>query len=142
VRSAFLRTIQHEDFKYAGFVVDKRRLYGNRFKNPKEFYEFAVSLACEQVKLRLENAKVIIDKSGNRPFKERLEKRLRAQMTDASGACRIKKVTMEASHSNNLVQLADMICGAVNRSFTGHDDTYRSFVKRHEKFVQLWPQDY
>ena len=65
---------------------------------------------------------------------------LKAQMTDADGTCRIKKVAMEASHSNNLVQLADMICGAVNRSFTSGDDAYRTIIKRHEKFVQRWPQ--
>lgn len=140
IRRAFLRTVNAEDFKYAGFVVEKQKLFGDRFRSPKEFYEFAVGLACEHVKLRLEDAKVIIDKNGDRAFKKRLEKSLKARIVNAEGSPGIKKVTMEASHSNNLVQLADMICGAVGRSFTGHDDTYRSIVRSHEKFVQLWPQ--
>src|ERR1700676_769337 len=50
-------------------------------------------------------------------------------MVDAEGNCRLRKVTMEASHTNNLVQLADMICGAVGRSFTGQNDTFRALVK-------------
>ncbi len=140
IRRAFLETVSQEDFRYAGFVLEKRKLYGNRFTNPKELYEFAVTLACDHLKLHLENAKVIIDKNGDREFKKRLERSLTANMVDAEGNCRLRKVTMEASHTNNLVQLADMICGAVGRSFTGHNDAFRALVKRHEKIVQLWPQ--
>jgi hypothetical protein len=78
------------------------------------------------LKLYLENANVIIDKNGDRELKKRLEQSLRANMVDAEGNCRLRKVTMEASHTNNLVQLADMICGAVGRSFTGQNDTFRT----------------
>jgi Protein of unknown function (DUF3800) len=133
--------VNQDDFRFADFVIEKRKLYGDRFTNPKELYEFAVTLACEQVKLHLENAKVIIDKNGDREFKRRLERSLKANMVDPDGNSRLRKVEMETSHSNNLVQLADMICGAVGRSFTGHDSRFRALVKGHEKFVQLWPQE-
>jgi Protein of unknown function (DUF3800) len=46
---------------------------------------------------------------------------------------------MEHSHSNNLIQLADMVCGAVGRSITSGDAAYRNLVKAREKFVQIWP---
>jgi hypothetical protein len=140
VREAFFRAVVHEDFRYGGFVLDKKRLYGTKFTSPKAFYEFAVSLACEQMRMTLEDAKIVIDKNGDRTFKNRLEKTLKLHMTDPDGTCRVRKVTMEASHSNNLVQLADMICGAVGRSFSGRDSSYRGIIKRHEKVVQLWPK--
>src|SRR5258706_10089381 len=42
IRTEFLRTVSQDDFRYAAFVIDKRKLYGDRFKSPKEVYEFAV----------------------------------------------------------------------------------------------------
>jgi len=84
--------------------------------------------------------KSFIDKNGDRAFRQQLEKRLKSQMTDGGGTCRIKKVAMETSHSNNLLQLADMVCGAVMRSYTVSDSTFRGLVKKREKFVQLWPR--
>jgi c-di-GMP-related signal transduction protein len=138
-RCRFLERVSHDDFRYAGFVVDKRKLYGRRFQNPKEFYEFSVGIVCEQVKPLLQDAKVIIDENGDRAFRQKLEKLLKSQMTDKDGMCRIKKVTMQTSHSNNLLQLADMVCGAVMRSYTASDHRFRDLVKKREKFVQLWP---
>jgi hypothetical protein len=140
VKKAFFIGVVNDTFKYVGFVVDKRQLYGSRFLNPEQFYEFSVGIICEQVRPLLENSKIIIDKSGNRAFRQKLEKTLKSQMTDRDGYCRVKKVAMEGSHSNNLLQLADMICGAVGRSFTASDQTFRDIVRRREKFVQLWPQ--
>jgi hypothetical protein len=139
IREAFFRTVNQEDFKYAGFVVDKRKLYGERFRDPKEVYEFAVGIVCEQVRPLLENSKIIIDKNGDRAFKLRLEKNLKRQMTNPDGSCGIRKVTMERSHSNNLVQLADMVCGALARSCASVDDRFRDLIRGKEKFVQTWP---
>ncbi len=139
VREAFLKTVNHETFKYAGFVVDKRRLYGERFTKPKEVYEFAVGIVCQQVRALLDNSKIIIDKNGDRAFKNKLKKTLKKQMTDSAGNCTIKKVVMEASHSNELLQLADMVCGALTRSHSSSDDRFRDLIRGKEKFVQRWP---
>jgi len=140
IRRTFLERVSHDDFRYAGIVIDKRELYGDRFKDPRQFYEFSVGIVCENVKQLLADAKIIIDENGDRTFRRQLAKSLKTQMTDRDGTCRLKKVTMEASHSNNLLQLADMICGAVTRSHTGSDNSFRDLVKRREKFVQRWPQ--
>ena len=139
VREAFFRTVNHEDFRYAGFVVEKRKLRGDRFQDPKQVYEFAVGLVCEQVKPLLDNSKIIIDKNGDRRFKRRLEKTLKRQMTNSEGLCRIKKVTMENSQSNRLVQLADMLAGSLNRSCASGDNRFRDLIRGKEKFVQTWP---
>lgn len=139
VRDAFFRTVNHETFKYAGFVVDKRKLYGDRFTDPKEVYEFSVGIVCEQVRPLLDNSKIIIDENGDADFKFRLAKSLKRQMTNQDGSCAIKKVTMERSHSNNLVQLADMISGALMRSCNSRDDRFRDLIRGREKFVQSWP---
>jgi uncharacterized protein DUF3800 len=138
VRARFLETVAQNEFHYAGLVINKRRLSGERFQDAKQMYEFTVGIVCDQVRPLLDDAKIIIDKNGDRAFRQTLEKSLKAQMTRLDGTCRTRKVTMESSHSNNLVQVADMICGAVGRSFTQNDDRFRKLVRRREKFVQEW----
>jgi hypothetical protein len=146
IREAFLRTVASEDFCFHAFVLNKERLWANAptFQDRKSFYRFAVSIVCENARSLLRNAKVVIDKHGDRAFKQQLEKDLKKQMTDENGNCLIRKVGMEASHSNNLVQLADMVCGAVARSFnvnTAEGRRFREYVRRREKRVQLWPKE-
>jgi hypothetical protein len=110
--------------------VDKRKLYGARFKKPKEFYEFSVGIVSENIRPLLDNSKIIIDKNGDRPFRQRFGEGLKRQVRDKEGNCLIKKVTMEASQSNNLLQLADMICGAVVRHQTALDNSFRDYIKK------------
>jgi hypothetical protein len=54
----------------------------------------------------------------------------------------IHKVKTQDSRKNNLLQLADMIVGAIHRSFgTKTDaDQYRTIINHREIRVQLWPK--
>ena len=54
----------------------------------------------------------------------------------------IRKVQMEDSSKNSLIQLADMACGAVARSFSDRKDaqSYRHIIRRKEAYVQVWPK--
>jgi hypothetical protein len=63
-------------------------------------------------------------------------------MTQTSNARIIGKIKIQDSNRNNLLQLADMICGAVARSYTQKEDakTYRALVAHREIYVQLWPK--
>jgi hypothetical protein len=138
IRESFLRTVSRETFQYVGFAVDKRKLYGVRFTEPKEIYRFAVGIVCEQIRPLLNNSKIVIDKNGDRAFRLGLEKEMKLQMTNQDGSCQIKKITMEASHSSNLIQLADMVCGSIARSCTHQDNRFRDLIRRRERFVQAW----
>ena len=54
----------------------------------------------------------------------------------------IKKVKMQDSKGNNLLQLADMVAGAINRSLHGlrENSLYREIIKSREIYVQSWPK--
>ena len=65
VRELFLRTVSCQTFQYVGLAVDKRRLYGARFTDPKEVYRFSVGIVCEQIRPLLNNSKIVIDKNGD-----------------------------------------------------------------------------
>ncbi len=143
IRTAFLRCVVQERFVFHGFVLNKPRLYGRKFHDKHGFYDFTVGVICENARELLRDAKVIIDKCGDANFRRQLERTLKARMTLEDGTCLLKKVTMEDSKSNNLVQLADMVCGSIARSFNSDRedrDKYRRILKPREARVRFWPK--
>jgi uncharacterized protein (DUF2344 family) len=96
-------------------------------------------LVFENAKEKLEKAIVVIDESGNLDFKRQLAKYLRRK-TD-KGA--IKKVKMQRSESNNLLQLSDYTASVINRSVQNKrkwSDEYRKIIAHREIYVQIWPK--
>ena len=86
---------------------------------------------------------MVIDGSGRREFRRQLGSYLRKRINDTKGDARvIGKIKIQDAARNNLLQLADMVCGAVARSYTQKDDaqTYRRLVAHREIYVQFWPK--
>ena len=143
VRESFLRAVLPYQFFYYGVVIDKQKLFGEGFKNRESFYKYSCSLLFENAKEKLENATVVIDKSGRSLFKYQLASYLKKKINTKAGWKHIKKVKMQDSHSNNLVQLVDMIAGAVNRSLVSEKKVknyFRDLIKPREMYVQIWPK--
>jgi len=146
IRGEFFRCVATEDFCYHAFVINKQMLsaQAKTFQDGRSFYRFAVSIVCENARSLLCNAKIVIDKNGDRFFRQQLEKHLKEQMIDVSGNCPHPEGGDGGVPFEQLVQLADMICGAVARSFntgTVEGHRFRNYVKRREKRVQFWPKE-
>jgi len=137
-RIKFLEAVLPYSFFYFGIVINKERLYGEGFKIKESFYKYTCSLVFENAKPYLKDAIVIIDGTGSREFKRELKTYLRKKV----GTSIIKKVKIQPSHRNNLIQLADMIAGSIYRSFTkkGDREIYREVIGTKEIYVQLWPK--
>lgn len=143
VRMTFLKGVSLYNFFYYGIVINKdpKKLWGDGFKNKQSFYKYASGLVFENAKERLENAIVTVDKSGNDEFRRQLGKYLNSRMNNSTRV--IKKVKMQRSESNNLIQLADYVAGAINRSIMNKkkkSDSYRKIIAHREINVQVWPK--
>jgi len=141
-RKAFYEGMVQFNFRYVCIAVNKAELFGPGFKYPQTFYKYACKLVCNNAKNYLKEAKVIIDGSGSRNFKRQLATYLKANTNDESVIYkRIRDVRMQAAHKSNLLQLADMVAGAVARSYKDKPDRdlYRQLIRRKEVGVQLWP---
>jgi len=139
-REVFLRTLATYSFFYLGIVINKRKLTGpGLFRD--SFYKYACSLVFENAKPYLDNAVVVVDGSGTRKFRKQLQVYLKKRVNDKD-ARRIKKVKVQNSATNDLLQLADMICGAVARSYGKKEDAqlYRRLIVHRELYVQFWPK--
>jgi hypothetical protein len=141
-RMAFLRAMGDYEFLYLTFVLNKAKLLGPGFQNKSSFYKYTSRLLFENAKSYLSRATVVIDGSGNREFRRELQSYLKRKINTETLA--ISKVKTEASHTNNLLQLADMICGAVARSYReekGERFVYRRIIGRKELKIVFWPKN-
>ena len=143
VRKAFLEAVSPYNFFYYGIVINKDpgKLWGPGFQDKTSFYKYTCGLVFENAKEKLEHATVVIDQSGNLEFRHQLTNYLRRRMNSESK--RIRKIKQQRSESNNLLQLADYVASAVNRSVLGEkklNNQYRQMLSHREMYVQIWPK--
>jgi len=143
-RNAFFTAAQDMDFRAFVFVADKTRLSQSEFKDRDAFYKSICGTALERAKYLLRDANVVFDNSGGEKFKKESGSHLRRSV-NKSNAKHIKNVgtgkSAGTSQASNLIQLADMVCGAVYRSLQEGDDAeaYRKMIENALEAVVLWP---
>ncbi len=115
VRDGFFRSVVPHNFRVRAIVIDKARIHSNYLRStPDSFYNFFVQLLMKHDSGTLNGASVKIDGSGDREFKRALQVYLRQQI----GPGKITKFRFADSKQDNLIQLADMVTGAIARSYT------------------------
>ena len=134
----FFTEIKPFDFQYFSIVIDKTQFDKSQFHSPQSFYNFACDLVCQKAKQHLLQATVIIDRKQSREFKTKLGNYLKGNINDKdAGIFYIKKIKMQDSEKNNLLQLADMICGAIARGLEKEIDDYREIIVEKEVLVEV-----
>jgi Protein of unknown function (DUF3800) len=114
VRDAFFGAVTRCPFTVRAISVRKDVIYSARLKSDKEkFYEYFVSQMMRHDNGLLNHARVVIDGSGDREFRQNLNVAMRRKV----GKGAIKDVRFKDSKSDVLVQLADMCAGAIARSY-------------------------
>jgi len=141
-RRMFLETVASYNFFYFGVVMDKTKLTERQIQFQVSIYKYACWLLLEAAKPLLNNAIVIVDGGESKSFRHELKSYLFRRLKDDSGKCCIKSLRVHDSTKNNLLQLADMVVGAVGRSFSGKKDSreYRSLITHREMNVEVWPK--
>lgn len=142
-RTRFLGAVAPYEFFYHAIVINKdpSKLWGEGFRYKEPFYKYTSGLVFQNAKPVLNNATVILDGSGSKDFRKELDHYLKKRINDP-GQRLIRKVKIQDSKGNNLLQMADMVAGAVNRSFGNKGDAsdYREIIRHREIAVQFWPK--
>jgi hypothetical protein len=113
VRDGFFAAVCRCPFKVRSIVVRKDVIHSPHLRTDKEdFYRFFVRQMMTFDGGELDQARVVIDGSGDRAFKRKLGSALRNQVGE-----RLKELRFSDSRSDPLVQLADMCAGAIARSY-------------------------
>lgn len=135
VRDGFFAAVSGCDFCVRAIVVRKEIIHSDRLRTEKEeFYRFFVKNMVKHDGGLLHDAKVVIDGSGERVFRQDLERHLKRH---ADGG--IKSVKFADSRRDPLVQLADMAVGAVSRSYrTDRKNPDRWRLQLGRKLHDVW----
>jgi len=124
-------------------VIDKRKLDRAIVPHGRQsFHQYVVGLTLELWRQYLSGAAVDIDKGGGESFSKSLCKYISQNFKGRDGKPLLKRVRTRNSQNSNLLQLADMVCGAVMRSYKstgpGADD-YRQLIRARELEVIVRP---
>ena len=145
IREQFLKAVTPYTFFYHIFALNKdpNKLYGPGFDVKESLYKFTARLTFENAKPYLDNAKVVIDKSGDWRFRDELATYLRRRVRDREGRRLIRGVKLQRSDGNNLLQLADYVASISNRVVLGKQDSVdlrNRYLATHELTAQVWPK--
>jgi hypothetical protein len=114
VRDIFFEAVAPFDFCVRAIVVEKERIHSGYLRSNKEaFYSFFVKSMLKFDNGLLKDARVVIDGSGERIFKQELSAYLRRHTEKGA----IHSVRFSDSRRDRLVQLADMCTGAIARPY-------------------------
>lgn len=134
-----LRKVAHYDFRIYAVYVNKAD-YSNLFRfclDKEKFYNWATKelLAI----MPLEEARVKIDGKYGKQYKLHVKTYIRKELNTESR--RVAEFGVQDSRRDNLIQLADIIAGSINRSFqtdkTDSDEYIRIIKKKIAELKKL-----
>jgi hypothetical protein len=138
LKDAFFDNLCQFDFKVRALVVKKDIVYSDYLRKKTEsFYNYFVQMLLRHDDSVLNNASIKIDGSGDKEFKKALGVYLRREV----GSNKIKKFKFTDSRKDNLIQLADMVVGAVARSYNINRDNetrWLDMLKQAKKIENIW----
>jgi len=101
-------------FEIMAIVVDKHNIYSPKLRSDNEtFYNFFLKSLLAYDKGFLDEASIKVDGSGDREFKTQLLNYIRRELKPG----KIKSLKFVDSQQNVLIQLADMVSGALYKSY-------------------------
>lgn len=138
VKRKFLETVKPFVFKVRTIVVDKSKIRSEELRTDKRsFYAYFIKTALKNNGGELREAKVRIDGSGDRIFRREFMTYLRRELNSVSGERMIADIRLEDSQHNVMIQLADMVAGAVLRKYAKKEDVYYRIIEK--KITDEWP---
>ena len=137
VRWAFLRMLRRQDFTARVLVVDKMLMTTPHMRKRDTFYNFLVQMVLQHDNETIQDATLILDESVKSKQSQRhLTTYLRKQLNADPENRKIRDVRYHISHSDNLIQAADMVSGAVNACYHRGSGEYLDYIRM--KISDLW----
>lgn len=138
-RLGFLKEVKNCNFRVRAIVFKKSALYSPTLRGSKDkFYSYAVKLVLEHNGDTIENAKIRIDGLGEKAFRNSLSRYLRLSLNSSKKKV-MENLRFRDSKSDVLIQLVDMVVGAIKRSYdTDKNDflDYKIVIKK--RIEDIW----
>jgi hypothetical protein len=137
IRNEVFSTLAHADFEAWGLIVDKTRL-PKIFETTEsiEIYTHFITELLSIIPAKLQkDATLILDEFGSTPD---LRTELRRMMIKRQMPRLFKRVIIRSSHRESLIQVADLVAGAIMRRDSQHDSDAFDMISRKIKRLELY----
>jgi hypothetical protein len=132
-----LRELSLLDYQWAAACFHKPELTSAGFSDPKTLYKYAFQFLVSDLLTIAWQADLVIDESSTGSFQDELSSYLRHQ-NSGMPVNRLKSVKFADSSKVRLVQLADLVAGAVRRSVEGDNVPLRE-IEHQAVNLHHWP---
>ena len=130
VKRQFLEVIRPRSFTVRAMVVEKVLIKSEEVRaGSKSFYSYFIKAILKRGKDDIRNAKVWVDGIGDRGFRRQFATYLRRELRSSGRVPAYADIRFVDSKANVLIQMADMIAGAVLRKYAKEDDAYYKIIK-------------
>ena len=137
VRRLFLQELRRHPIAVRALVVDKESLTQPHLRNRATLYDEMVQLILVKAGERIADATLILDESVTSKHRQRaFRSSLRQALDREPGTSKLRRILLHASHTDSLVQAADMVSGAIYARFHRGDATYLEMIRT--KVEHLW----
>lgn len=143
VKESFLAAVTAFGFSFHIVGLNKAGIFSAVMPHQGTLYQWATRLAIESAGEHFSEATVILDKTGERRFRDELAAYLRKGINEGYRQRRIRNVKSWPSHEHNLLQLADYAVGVSAGMLRGekhHVELHRRFLAEHGLSRRLWPE--
>ena len=135
LKDEFFACVKAFDFLIYALVVSKSDIYSPALRTSSDkFYNYFVQQRVSRHQKLLIDAHIKIDESGDREFKKEMTTYLHRKMNRTS----VKSVKFPSSKNDHLIQLADMVVGAIARRYSDKKDSDRWHKMLASKVGDLW----
>lgn len=115
-RLKFLGSVAPLNFRVRAIVMTKPLIYSEELRSSKQsFYNYAIKTVLKHNAGSINNARIRLDGRADKNFKRELSHYLQKSLNDADNHI-IANVRFRDSKKDVLIQLADMIAGALHRT--------------------------
>ena len=141
-RQAFFEAIRGYDFTVLAAVCDKSKLSGG--VKPEEFLLTAFGAVLEGAREAglLRAASLKYDEAGTRAFGKKFASSLLAKINGPDTGKYVTRLEPQGSRGNDLIQMADMVCGAIARPYNKpqrKELNHLATIKHRVNSVLEWP---
>ncbi len=132
VREQFLRTIAPLQFQVRALIVNKELLTRPHLRSKESLYNYFVRQVLDHHLGAIRGARLILDESvRSKKAKTELRTYLRRMLNTRQEDPKLTKITYHRSHTDNLLQVSDMVCGAIFARYEKSEDRYYRLIQDH-----------
>lgn len=135
IRTSFLSITARHPLSFRSIVIPKGVIYRDFLKaNSDAFYNYVTRLVLEHDQGAITQAKLFIDKKGNKAWRNTLASYLR-QSLRSHNQHKLVAIRQKDWKENALIQVADMYSGALYRKVTQGDPRFYRLIRHQEQDV-------